>query len=111
MWCCVWLSPLLSRLAIDILPPLTGLDVRKLLQLAGVMLTLATVPCLVEATVGALLASAFLGFTLRWGFLLGFILSDVSPAVTVPLLLELNEQGYGIAKGIPTMLLAGSGYG
>ena len=42
--------------------------------------------------------------------MLGFVLSDVSPAVTVPLLLDFILGGYGKAKGIPTILLAASGF-
>jgi NhaP-type Na+/H+ or K+/H+ antiporter len=39
-----------------------------------------------------------------------FVIADVSPAVTVPLLLDFQLQGYGTDKGIPTILLAGSGF-
>jgi hypothetical protein len=33
----------------------------------------------------------------------------LSPAVTVPSLVSLQERRYGVAKGIPTMLLAAGG--
>ena len=49
---------------------------------------------------------AGLGFDLSWGALLGFVLADVSPAVAVPLLLELQREGFGVVKGIPSVLLA-----
>ena len=35
-----------------------------------------------------------------------FILAAVSPAVVVPCLLNLQEQGYGLDKGIPTLVIA-----
>ena len=37
------------------------------------------------------------------------ILGALSPAVTVPSLVNLQDRQYGIAKGIPTMLLAAGG--
>ena len=40
------------------------------------------------------------------GFLLGFVLAGVSPAVIIPSLIPLIEQGYGVAKGIPTLVIA-----
>ena len=44
-----------------------------------------------------------------WAALLGFLLADVSPAVTVPLLLDFHLKRFGTKKGIPTILLAASG--
>ena len=41
-----------------------------------------------------------------WGFMLGFVLAAVSPAVVVPCLLSLQEKGYGVDKGIPTLVIA-----
>ncbi len=35
-----------------------------------------------------------------------FVLSAVSPAVVVPSMLSLSERGYGIDKGIPTLVIA-----
>jgi NhaP-type Na+/H+ or K+/H+ antiporter len=51
---------------------------------------------------------AVLLFGMPWPFALslGFVLAAVSPAVVVPSLLELQIAGYGVAKGIPTLVLA-----
>ena len=35
-----------------------------------------------------------------------FVLAAVSPAVVVPCMLHLNEKGYGVDKGIPTLVIA-----
>ena len=35
-----------------------------------------------------------------------FVLAAVSPAVVVPSLLNLSDRGYGINKGIPTLVIA-----
>lgn len=52
---------------------------------------------------------------LRWCFKIGFqslsisfVVGAVSPAVVVPSMLLLQENGYGIKKGIPTLLIAAS---
>lgn len=37
-----------------------------------------------------------------------FVVGAVSPAVVVPSMLLLQENGYGIKKGIPTLLMAAS---
>jgi len=37
-----------------------------------------------------------------------FVLAAVSPAVVVPSLLLLSEKGYGVDKGIPTLVIAAS---
>lgn len=39
---------------------------------------------------------------------LSFVLGAVSPAVVVPSMLLLQEKGYGVEKGIPTLLVAAS---
>ena len=38
--------------------------------------------------------------------MLGFVLAAVSPAVIIPSLMSLSERGYGVAKGIPTLVIA-----
>lgn len=35
-----------------------------------------------------------------------FVLAAVSPAVVVPSLLSLSDRGYGLDKGIPTLVIA-----
>jgi len=37
-----------------------------------------------------------------------FVLGAVSPAVVVPQLLVLQEKGYGVEQGIPTLVMAAS---
>merc|ERR1712013_695457 len=38
--------------------------------------------------------------------MLGFVLAAVSPAVIIPCLMSLSGRGYGVAKGIPTLVIA-----
>merc|ERR1712117_268632 len=53
-----------------------------------------------------LLSNLILGFPWTVGFMLGFVLAAVSPAVIIPCLMSLSGRGYGVAKGIPTLVIA-----
>jgi NhaP-type Na+/H+ or K+/H+ antiporter len=46
------------------------------------------------------------GFSWGSGFALGFVIAAVSPAVVVPGLIALADRGFGVRKGIPTLVLA-----
>jgi len=83
-----------------------GLDPDALKRLSGMVFRLAFTPCLVEATTVAVASHFILDFPWLWGFLLGFVLAAVSPAVVVPCLLQLQERGLGVDKGIPTLVIA-----
>ena len=56
-------------------------------------------------------ASHFI-FGLPWALAgsMGFVLGAVSPAVVVPALMILHKGRYGVAKGIPTSLIAASSF-
>lgn len=83
-----------------------GLDLNALVGLRGSLVRLAFLPNLSEAVTVAVVARLVLDLPLIWGLLLGFVVAAVSPAVVVPSLLDLQHKGYGVAKGIPTMILA-----
>ena len=87
-----------------------GLDPKALRALSMVVLRLAITPVLIETASVALVAKFVLGFPWLWGCMLGFLLSGVSSAVVVPCLLQLSAEGYGVAKGIPTLLIAAGRY-
>eukprot|EP00931_Biecheleriopsis_adriatica_P104096 TRINITY_DN78835_c0_g1_i1.p1 TRINITY_DN78835_c0_g1~~TRINITY_DN78835_c0_g1_i1.p1 ORF type:complete len:480 (-),score=72.28 TRINITY_DN78835_c0_g1_i1:127-1566(-) len=71
------------------------------------MVLLSWVPCLTEAaTIACLCHFLFPIMDMKWSFMLGFVIADVSPAVTTPILLDLMSKGYGAVKGIPSVLLA-----
>ncbi|XP_049642491.1 sodium/hydrogen exchanger 9B1-like [Suncus etruscus] len=85
-----------------------GLDPQVLKTMKGVCLRLSVGPCLAEALASAVISHFLLGFPWKWGFLLGFVLGAVSPAVVVPSMIMMQEKGYGVQKGIPTLLMASS---
>lgn len=83
-----------------------GLDLNAIAGLRGSLARLAFLPNLGEVVTVAIVAGFVLDLPLVWGLLLGFVVAAVSPAVVVPSLLDLQHKGYGVAKGIPTMILA-----
>ncbi|XP_041363754.1 sodium/hydrogen exchanger 9B2-like isoform X2 [Gigantopelta aegis] len=83
-----------------------GLDPKALRRLSFVVLRLAFSPCLVEMLTIGIAAHFVLEFPWTWGFMLGFVLAAVSPGVVVPCLLSLQQRGYGVDKGIPTLIIA-----
>uniref|UniRef100_A0A8B9UTV3 Cation/H+ exchanger transmembrane domain-containing protein n=1 Tax=Anas zonorhyncha TaxID=75864 RepID=A0A8B9UTV3_9AVES len=83
-----------------------GLDPKALKKLKAVCLRLSFGPCLSETCTAAVLAYLFMHLPWQWGFILGFVLGAVSPAVVVPSMLILQAGGYGVEKGVPTLLMA-----
>ncbi|XP_047741012.1 sodium/hydrogen exchanger 9B2-like [Hyalella azteca] len=83
-----------------------GLDPKALKAMSLTVFRLAFVPSLVESTTVAIVAHFLLGFPWLWSFMLGFIVAAISPSVVVPCLLQLSQQGYGVDKGIPTLVIA-----
>lgn len=73
------------------------------------ILKLGLVPWTVECTVVAVLTHYFFELPWIWAFALGTIIAAVSPAVVVPCLFRLRTKGYGVAKGIPTLIVAVAG--
>ncbi|XP_053414506.1 sodium/hydrogen exchanger 9B2 isoform X1 [Nycticebus coucang] len=106
-----WSSSLRSiALSIILVRAGLGLDSKALKKLKGVCVRLSMGPCVVEACVAALLAHFLMGLPWQWGFILGFVLGAVSPAVVVPSMLLLQGGGYGVEKGIPTLLMAAGSF-
>ncbi|XP_065344497.1 sodium/hydrogen exchanger 9B2-like isoform X2 [Cloeon dipterum] len=93
---------ILIRAGLDLDPSAT----RKLF---GTILKLALVPWLIECCMVAILSHFLLDLPWGWAFMLGSIEAAVSPAVVVPGLLRLRLKGFGVAKGIPTLILAVTG--
>uniref|UniRef100_A0A2K5RPR1 Solute carrier family 9 member B2 n=1 Tax=Cebus imitator TaxID=2715852 RepID=A0A2K5RPR1_CEBIM len=106
-----WSSSLRSiALSIILVRAGLGLDSKALKKLKGVCVRLSMGPCIVEACTSALLSHYLLGLPWQWGFILGFVLGAVSPAVVVPSMLLLQGGGYGVEKGVPTLLMAAGSF-
>jgi NhaP-type Na+/H+ or K+/H+ antiporter len=99
----------IAALAIILLRAGLGLDLRAIRVLGWPTMALTVLPASMEALTVALLGAALFGLPPLWAGMFGFLISAVSPAVVVPSLLALAEQGYGVEAGIPSMLLAAAG--
>ena len=75
------------------------------------MPTLLTVlPGASEALVCGAVATLIFGMHLTLGLSLGFILGAVSPAVVVLGMFDLQSRGFGVAKGIPSLVVAAASF-
>ncbi|XP_077261569.1 na[+]/H[+] hydrogen antiporter 1 isoform X1 [Temnothorax americanus] len=101
----------LRKIALVIILTRAGLDLdpTALKRLKVTVPKLGLIPWVVEATVVATLTKYLLDLPWVWGFLLGSVIAAVSPAVVVPCLFRLRSKGYGVAKGIPTLIIAVAG--
>nr|XP_054594227.1 sodium/hydrogen exchanger 9B2-like [Nothobranchius furzeri] len=75
-----------------------GLNPSALRRLKAVCVRVAVGPCMMEACVIAVVSHFLLRLPWIWGFILGFVLAAVSPAVVVPSMLLLQREGYGVEK-------------
>ena len=66
------------------------------------------VPAAFEITGMILLAPVLLPVTRLEAAVMGSVVAAVSPAVIVPKMIKLMEEGYGVRKGIPQIILAGA---
>lgn len=69
---------------------------------------LCFVPATLELLAFVLFAPKIMGVTTLQAAILGAVMGAVSPAVTVPRLTKMIDDGYGVKKGIPQMLIAGA---
>ncbi|EDV24216.1 uncharacterized protein TRIADDRAFT_57482 [Trichoplax adhaerens] len=83
-----------------------GLDWKALIHQKFTVLRVAFLPCICETVVDAIVARYVMDLPWLWGIMLGFVMAAVSPAVVIPTLLSLQERGYGVNKGIPTLVIA-----
>ncbi|KAK9981285.1 hypothetical protein ABG768_000838 [Culter alburnus] len=101
-------SSSLRNIALGVILVKAGLqlDGKALKKLKAVCLRLSMFPLTFEAITMAVVSYLILGLPWVWGFILGFVLGAVSPAVVVPSMLLLHKEGYGLEQGIPTLLMA-----
>ena len=69
---------------------------------------LCFLPATAELLGMLLLAPKLLGISVLEAAVLGSVVAAVSPAVVVPGMIKLMDEGYGTDKGIPQMILAGA---
>ncbi|KAG8183784.1 hypothetical protein JTE90_001680 [Oedothorax gibbosus] len=88
-----------------------GLEVDSdiLLKQKATCTKLIFIPFIFELVAGSLAAKYLLDMPWLWAFTLGSMLSAVSPAVVLPVMLKLQKKGIGTENGVPTMVIAVAG--
>ena len=85
-----------------------GLDLTGLKKIGRPAVMMCFVPATCELAGMMLIAPKLLGLSLLEAAILGSVLAAVSPAVVVPRMVKLMEEGYGTKRGIPQLILAGA---
>lgn len=100
----------LRQLALVIILTRAGLslDVDDLRRAGRPAILMCFLPATFEVLGMVVLAPRLLGVSTLDAAIMGAVVGAVSPAVIVPRMLKLMEEGYGTAKGIPQMVLAGA---
>lgn len=85
-----------------------SLDLSDLKRVGRPAILMCFVPACVEIIGTVLLAPLLLGTSTLEAAVMGSVLAAVSPAVIVPRMIRLMEEGYGVDKSIPQLILAGA---
>ena len=85
-----------------------SLDVSDLKKVGRPAVLMCFVPACVEILGTVILAPILLGVTMLEAAIIGSVIAAVSPAVIVPRMIRLIEEGYGKNKSIPGLILAGA---
>lgn len=100
----------LRQLALVIILTRAGLalNINDLKKVGRPALLMCFVPALFEIIAIVLIAPKLLGLSLLDAAILGTVIAAVSPAVIVPRMLKLMEEGYGLKNSIPQLIMAGA---
>ena len=85
-----------------------GLDLSELKKIGRPAVLMCFVPASFELIGIIILASNLMGLTILEAAIMGAVLAAVSPAVVVPRMVKLMDEGYGTKEGIPQLILAGA---
>lgn len=104
------ISAQLRRIALIIILLRAGLNLRieDLKKVGRSAILMCFVPACFEIAGMLLTAPLLLGLSILDSLILGTVIAAVSPAVIVPHMLKIMEEGYGTKQGIPQMILAGA---
>lgn len=100
----------LRKIALIIILTRAGLslDIGDLRKVGRSAVLLCFVPATFEIVGTVILAPRLLGVSVLEAAIIGSVIAAVSPAVVVPRMLRLMDEGYGSGQGIPQMILAGA---
>ncbi len=83
-----------------------GISRDSLNKVGPTAIKMSCIPGIFEGLTIAFISTKFLGFSFIQGGILGFIIAAVSPAVVVPMMLNMIERQIGTKNNIPTLILA-----
>ena len=104
------ISAQLRKIALIIILARAGLtlNISDLKKMGIPAILMCFLPATLEMIGTVLLAPKLLSISTMEAALLGAVIGAVSPAVIVPKMIRLIEEGYGTEKGIPQLILAGA---
>lgn len=85
-----------------------SLDLADLKRVGRPAILMCFVPACIEMIGTLIFAPMLLGVSLLEAAVMGSVMAAVSPAVVVPRMIRLMEEGYGVTKSIPQLILAGA---
>lgn len=85
-----------------------GLDLSGLKKIGRPAVLMCFVPASFELFGMLLLVLKLMGLSILEAAVMGAVLAAVSPAVVVPRMVKLMDEGYGVKEGIPQLILAGA---
>lgn len=85
-----------------------GLDLSGLKKIGRPAVLMCFVPASFELFGMLLLVPKLMGLSILEAAVMGAVLATVSPAVVVPRMVKLMDEGYGVKEGIPQLILAGA---
>ncbi|MGN0518532.1 MAG: cation:proton antiporter [Acutalibacteraceae bacterium] len=100
----------LRKIALIIILTRAGLNLNidDLKKVGRPAVLMCFIPATFEICGMILLAPRLLGLSVLESAVLGTVIAAVSPAVVVPKMLKIIEEGYGTQKSIPQLILAGA---
>jgi NhaP-type Na+/H+ and K+/H+ antiporters len=104
------ISASLRQMALIIILTRAGLslDINDLKKVGRPAVLMCFVPACFEIIGMIIIAPRLLNISVLEAAIMGSVIAAVSPAVIVPKMLKLMEEGYGVNHSIPQMILAGA---
>lgn len=106
----IGISSELRQIALVIILTRAGLalDIKDLKKVGRPAILMCFIPATLEILGFIILGPKILNLPILDSAILGTVIAAVSPAVIVPRMLKLMEEGYGTNKSIPQLILAGA---
>lgn len=85
-----------------------SMDLKDLRKIGKPAILMCFIPASFEILTITILAPLLLGISYLEALIMGSVLAAVSPAVVVPRMIKLMDEGYGEDKSVPQLIMAGS---